>query len=121
MKSWIINSAGDAIFNNVSVRGAIKTSVFEYSEIQAVGGAFLFRPSVVIKKAVLKDGDVILTLEQGGFFRENDWCKLSNFGNTEERIDEQLINSGLAAIYRVSNVSNNGTVVTLEGAGELFE
>lgn len=48
---WIINSEGDATFSNVSVRGAIKTAVFEYEEIQAVGGAFLFRPSSTIKTA----------------------------------------------------------------------
>lgn len=46
---WIIDSNGDATFSNVSVRGAIKTAVFEYEEIQAVGGAFLFRPSSTIK------------------------------------------------------------------------
>jgi len=48
---WIIDSRGDATFSNVSVRGAIKTAVFEYEEIQAVGGAFLFRPSSTIKSA----------------------------------------------------------------------
>ena len=48
---WMINSDGDAVFSNVSVRGAIKTAVFEYEEIQAVGGAFLFRPSSTIKTA----------------------------------------------------------------------
>ena len=48
---WIIDSNGDATFSNVSVRGAIKTAVFEYEEIQAVGGIFLFRPSSTIKTA----------------------------------------------------------------------
>ena len=52
---WAINGSGDAIFNNVSVRGAIKTAVFEYSEIEAVGGAFLFRPSSSIKEARIKE------------------------------------------------------------------
>lgn len=48
---WLIDGNGDATFNNVSVRGAIKTAVFEYAEIQAVGGAFLFRPSSTITAA----------------------------------------------------------------------
>lgn len=48
---WLIDGNGDATFSNVSVRGAIKTAVFEYEEIQAVGGAFLFRPSSTIKTA----------------------------------------------------------------------
>ena len=48
---WMINSDGDAVFNNITARGAIKTAVFEYAEIQAVGGLFIFRPSSIIKKA----------------------------------------------------------------------
>lgn len=47
---WAIKSDGDAIFNNITARGAIKTAVFEYEEIQAVGGAFLFRPSTTIRQ-----------------------------------------------------------------------
>jgi hypothetical protein len=60
---WAINGSGDAIFNNISARGSIKTAVFEYSEIEAVGGAFLFRPSSTIKRAsvVINDREVILT------------------------------------------------------------
>ena len=49
LQGWMINGDGDAIFNNISARGAIKTAVFEYEEIQAVGGAFLFRPASTIK------------------------------------------------------------------------
>lgn len=50
-KGWAIKADGDAVFNNITARGAIKTAVFEYSEIEAVGGIFLFRPSSTIKKA----------------------------------------------------------------------
>ena len=32
----MINADGDAVFNNITARGAIKTAVFEYAEIQAV-------------------------------------------------------------------------------------
>ena len=46
---WMINKDGDAYFNNITARGAIKTAVFEYAEIQAVGGVFLFRPSSTIE------------------------------------------------------------------------
>jgi len=125
-QGWIVLADGDAIFNNVSVRGAIKTSVFEYSEIQAVGGAFLFRPSVVIKKAELRnnsDGtsDVVVTLEQKDFFKVGDWCKLSNYLKGVENGDtSSLMMTGLAAIYKVIEVWDDGRVV-LQGAGELFE
>ena len=50
-KGWAIKSDGDAIFNNITARGAIKTAVFEYSEIEAVGGIFMFRPSSTIREA----------------------------------------------------------------------
>ena len=49
----MINKDGDAYFNNITARGAIKTAVFEYAEIQAVGGIFIFRPSSTIKSARL--------------------------------------------------------------------
>ena len=55
---WSITGTGDAIFNNIIARGAIKTAVFEYSEIEAVGGAFLFRPSTTIKKAYVVTDNV---------------------------------------------------------------
>ena len=57
---WIIDSNGDATFSNVSVRGAIKTAVFEYEEIQAVGGAFLFRPSSTIKTARYDESEIAI-------------------------------------------------------------
>lgn len=50
-KGWVIKSDGNAVFNNITARGAIKTAVFEYSEIEAVGGIFMFRPSSTIRTA----------------------------------------------------------------------
>ena len=129
---WIIDSNGDATFSNVSVRGAIKTSVFEYEEIQAVGGAFMFRPSSTIKTAryvateaeaedeygepttietyyhyengVKVYNDLILTLEHPLMFRVDNWVKISNYiGST---IDESDLGSfGLVHIYRVSKLA----------------
>lgn len=105
---WAINGEGDAYFSNVSVRGAIKTAVFEYEEIQAVGGAFLFRPSSSIKSAryvptevtEIEDGvevtretyyhyengevvynDLYLIVEKPLVFRVGSWCKISNYAS----------------------------------------
>ena len=61
---WMINKDGDAVFNNITARGAIKTAVFEYAEIQAVGGIFIFRPSSTIKSARISDNDLILKVEK---------------------------------------------------------
>lgn len=50
-RGWAITGDGNAIFNNITARGSIKTAVFEYQEIDAVGGAFLFRPSSTVRTA----------------------------------------------------------------------
>ena len=67
---FVINSDGDAYFNNITARGAIKTAVFEYAEIQAVGGVFIFRPSSTIKNARLAENgtDLILKVEKPALF-----------------------------------------------------
>ena len=108
---WAINGEGDAFFSNVSVRGSIKTAVFEYEEIQAVGGAFLFRPSSSIKSAryepsevteidesgeevtietyyhyengELVYNDLYVIVEKPLVFRENNWVKISNYASEE--------------------------------------
>ncbi len=147
---WIINGSGDATFSNVTVRGAIKTAVFEYEEIQAVGGAFLFRPSSTIRQVryepaetpitiTTEEGDseqvntyyyfdennnnvkvyqdLILTVEKPLMFREDHWCKISNY-NSEQMVptSENLSNYGLVHIYRVSDIDTEGRLP--EGAEE---
>lgn len=129
---WIINGEGDATFSNVSVRGAIKTAVFEYEEIQAVGGAFLFRPSSTIKTARYEpsevtitgeDGqpmqietyyhyendelvynDLIVTVEKPLMFRKNNWVKISNYNQLGVDPAADLTTYGLVHIYKVSEV-----------------
>ena len=46
---WKID-VDEAEFNNVTVRGSIKSSVMEYGKVQSVGGIVLVRPSTAIKK-----------------------------------------------------------------------
>ena len=56
---------GNAVFNNVSIRGSIKASVFEYEEIQAIGGIVVVRPSTAIKDIVgyIYESDEIVGLK----------------------------------------------------------
>ena len=119
---WISDTDGSAVFNNVTVRGSIKTSVFEYEEIQAVGGAFLFRPSSAIR-LVTKDGnDLIFTVEKPGLFRVDDWLKVSNFSSADEQdvvTPDELNGFGLTYIYRVGAV--NGRQIRLIGAAEILD
>ena len=115
---WMINGSGDAIFNNVSVRGAIRTAVFEYSEIEAVGGAFLFRPSTSIKEAHISGNDLVLKLEKPNLFQVNEWVKLSNINMESSSTVDVLNSGGLVHIYKVK--STTGKIITLENAAHDF-
>ena len=117
----ISDTDGSATFNNVTVRGSIKTSVFEYEEIQAVGGAFLFRPSSAIRQATVNGVDLDLVVEKGGLFKVGDWLKVSNFSSetTEDGVSPDELNGfGLTYIYPVK--AANGTRLTLDGAAALL-
>ena len=114
---WAISGEGDAIFNNVSVRGAIKTAVFEYNEIEAVGGAFLFRPSTTIKSArvnKVNGNNLDLTLEKPHLFRVGEWVKLSNINTENDNVNSILNDGGLTHVYQISAAEDKQ--VTLIGA-----
>ena len=125
---WMINKDGDAVFNNITARGAIKTAVFEYAEIQAVGGVFIFRPSSTIRSAVVSENDLVVTVEKPVLFKEGQWCKISNYAtgnNDPDTIDvqtQQIIqNNGLLNVYEISNKSNSTPYeITLQGAAEMI-
>ena len=97
MKGWAIKSDGDAIFNNITARGAIKTAVFEYSEIEAVGGIFIFRPSSTIRTATIPQRTVntyVKVIPEG---ESSEGCEIDPntdyFINTGDRIGTATINS----------------------------
>ena len=118
---WMINKDGDAIFNNITARGAIKTAVFEYAEIQAVGGIFIFRPSSTIRNAtrVGETDDITITVEKPYLFNVGDWCKISNYtdSTTEPNASAILANNGLTHIYKIkSRDSSNTRILVLENA-----
>ena len=113
---WVINSEGDAMFNNVSVRGSIKTAVFEYSEVQAVGGAFLFRPSSTIKTARIEGDDVVVTVEQPSLFKLSEWVKLSSYKG--DASSPEAADGGLTTVYKIGSIINDE--ITLLNAGTIF-
>ena len=117
----MINADGDAVFNNITARGAIKTAVFEYAEIQAVGGVFLFRPSSTIRTAeVAQNGeDLILTVENSLIFAENQWCKISNYHPNTGSGQSIITNNGLSHVYEIIDITNNN--ITLEGAAAILD
>ena len=120
---WMINKNGDAVFNNITARGAIKTAVFEYAEIQAVGGIFIFRPSSTIKAARIADNeqDLILKVEKSVLFattqgRPFSWCKISNYTSdgSEPNVQDILRTNGLTHVYQIIGVDLNEGEVTLK-------
>ena len=118
---WMINKDGDAVFNNITARGAIKTAVFEYAEIQAVGGIFLFRPSSTIRNAerVIGTDNIRLTLEKPYLFNVGDWCKISNYTNSEnEPVATAILSgNGLTHVYQIVSIDvNNSKIVVLGNA-----
>lgn len=77
---WNINS-DSAIFNNIIARGSIKSSVLEYSNIQAVGGILIVRPSSIIKTVRKEEnGNIFITIENRNGFSNGDYCKIG-YGN----------------------------------------
>ena len=124
----ISDTDGSATFNNVIVRGSIKTSVFEYEEIQAVGGAFMFRPSTTIKTAVKDGNDLTITVEKPLILRDGAWYKLSNYNGGTAVDAEDLTTYGLTHIYQLSkqeirDASNHitGYVLKLLGANDILD
>lgn len=122
---WLIDSTGDAYFNNITARGAIKTAVFEYAEIQAVGGVFLFRPSSTIRSAVVNNNDLVLTVEKPMLFKDGQWCKISNYASGSETADGEaidpdvsniLLTNGLTHVYQVSRTQGSNNITLLGAA-----
>ena len=85
-QGWMIRGNGDADFMNITARGAIRTAVFEYAEIQAVGGVFIFRPSSTIKGARIaaNEQDLILKVEKPLLFAKISYTLVDNLtGNPQ--------------------------------------
>ena len=121
---WMINADGDAVFNNITARGAIKTAVFEYAEIQAVGGIFIFRPSSTIRSAAVDGNNLVLRVEKSVLFKANQWCKVSNYtadGEAENPdTSDILLNNGLTHVYQVQRIQGSNDIVLL-GAAAMVE
>jgi len=117
---WMINKDGDAVFNNITARGAIKTAVFEYAEIQAVGGIFIFRPSSTIKSAKVSGDNLIVKVEKPLLFAKvtynevssptgnpnaQEWYERTNYGY-QETSDTSVVSG---KTYYVKNEVTNGS------------
>lgn len=77
LSGWKIAREGDAEFNNVKVRGSIHAAVFEYDEVQAIGGLVYIRPSTAIVTAESDGRDLILTVENPAVIANDNFCRIS--------------------------------------------
>lgn len=75
---WMINN-DEAIFNNITLRGALKCAVLEYAEVQAIGGIMMIRPATTIKSYSYDESNKILTVkvENSINFKIGDFCKFA--------------------------------------------
>ena len=83
LTGWEIDNSGNAEFNNVNVRGALKSTVFTYEEINAVGGSLVVAPSGVLFEDVINvpvSGNLTIKIKKNyqgqlGFFKSGDILK----------------------------------------------
>ena len=86
LSGWKIDKAGDAEFNSIQVRGSIHAAVFEYDEVQAIGGLVYIRPSTAIVTAESDGRDLILTVENPAVISSDNFCRIST------ELDNGIIN-----------------------------
>lgn len=84
---WSLSNE-EAVFNNVTVRGEIKSAVFTHGEVQAVGGNILVRPSGFIKDIIStqessSDTAILIHFDGEMAFKAGDWGRISGFNGAE--------------------------------------
>lgn len=115
MSGWNLKNSNDptwwigpdeAIFNNATIRGSIKSAVFEYGTIQAIGGALLMRPSSRII-SVLDSNTIELESDISEYINLEDVCliddgqtvknyyKISQINGNKIRLDKNTANNSM--------------------------
>lgn len=76
LNGWSIDKYGNAEFNNVKIRGAIKSAVFEKDNISVVGGYQLIRPATVVSSKNETEGSYDVYVENNSEFAINDIVRM---------------------------------------------
>lgn len=100
--TWVINPS-EAIFNNITSRGSLKATTFEYGTVQAMGGTLLIRPSSRIKQ--INNNEIVLETSGAGFYKE-DVCVIET-------------SQGILEYYFIDSIQNN--IITLRNANGQFQ
>ena len=105
---WQIG-ANSAEFNEVTVRGTLKTSVFSYEEVQAVGGIMLVRPSSTIREIVQEsDGKVWIVVDDPALFEIGTICQIAKDGEQSlYKVASKDVNTRLHLTTLTGNVNLN--------------
>ena len=106
MDGWSINN-DEAIFNNITLRGALKCAVLEYGEVQAVGGILMIRPSTTIKdyQFVENDTKLVLEVENAFLFRVDDWVKIAS--NPQDNNEKPYLTDVNGNVVTYSGINTN--------------
>ena len=106
MDGWSINN-DEAIFNNITLRGALKCAVLEYGEVQAVGGILMIRPSTAIKDYEFAENDtkLVLEVENAFLFRVNDWVKIAS--NPQDNNEKPYLTDANGNVVIYSGINTN--------------
>lgn len=96
-RGWRIDN-DTATFNNIVARGSFKSSVFEYGEVQAIGGIVIVRPSSIIKNLKVEENNVICTVENAEILKVGGHVRFE--GHTK--------------YYIITNIQNNDVTVAID-------
>lgn len=119
---WHIDSNA-ATFNNIIARGSIKSSVLEYSNIQAVGGILIVRPSSMIKTVRKEEnGNIFITIENRNGFSSGDYCKVGYGNALTESMFEITLGEGVSEINDTTGELNgeDGAEIELLNTSDLI-
>ena len=92
-RNWSI-SGNEAIFNNIVARGSIEAAVFEYGEVQAIGGILIARPSSKITEIgqIEESGKIyyLVTVENSAGFLKEDICIIGNHNSSTTDVYDDI-------------------------------
>ena len=78
-KGWQIDCNGDAEFNNITARGAIRTAVFIKDEISVIGGRTLIRPATILTTdETFASGSSVFSVDDNAQFAINDIIRIKD-------------------------------------------
>lgn len=119
---WKIASNGEAEFTNITARGKIASSVFEYNKISSIGGSMYITPTVhlsMMSQQIKKiDGAYQISWDYGSDFK--------NAGGRVWKEGDEIILEGIVTLnglqYDITNTfghiirlpSDNSSLVTIE-------